>query len=66
VKRKKNCNFFLFSLFRVIYYFFLIKRIQLKKIATEKGLINSIVCDAGRTQIAAGSRTVLGIGPGFM
>lgn len=22
------------------------------------------ICDAGRTQIAAGSRTVLGIGPG--
>lgn len=27
------------------------------------GLPHYIVCDAGRTQIAAGSRTVLGIGP---
>lgn len=40
------------------------KRIALKKAATEKGLINNMVQDAGRTQIAAGSRTVLGIGPG--
>jgi peptidyl-tRNA hydrolase len=39
-------------------------RLDLKKAATLKGLINSIISDAGRTQIAAGSRTVLGIGPG--
>ncbi|XP_013772453.1 peptidyl-tRNA hydrolase 2, mitochondrial-like isoform X2 [Limulus polyphemus] len=32
--------------------------------ARKVGLLTSIVCDAGRTQIAAGSRTVLGIGPG--
>ncbi len=32
-------------------------RIELKRVATEKGLISSIVQDAGRTQIACGSRT---------
>lgn len=32
--------------------------------ARRVGLLTSIVCDAGRTQIAAGSKTVLGIGPG--
>jgi len=36
----------------------------LKKAATAKGLVSNLVQDAGRTQIAAGSRTVLGIGPG--
>jgi hypothetical protein len=41
-----------------------LSRLELKKAATQKGLINSIVCDAGRTQIASGSRTVLGVGPG--
>lgn len=38
--------------------------IELKKLAVQKGLICNIVSDAGRTQIAAGSRTVLGVGPG--
>ena len=38
--------------------------IELKKRATEKGLVNCVISDAGRTQIAAGSRTVIGIGPG--
>jgi PTH2 family peptidyl-tRNA hydrolase len=38
--------------------------LDLKKVATQRGLVNSIIADAGRTQIAAGSRTVLGIGPG--
>ena len=47
------------ELLRLFYF-----RIELKKKAAEKGLINSIVRDAGRTQIAAGSRTVLGVGPG--
>lgn len=37
----------------------------LKKRATEKGIINSVIHDAGRTQIAAGSMTVLGVGPGI-
>uniref|UniRef100_A0A8D0DPJ1 Peptidyl-tRNA hydrolase 2, mitochondrial n=1 Tax=Salvator merianae TaxID=96440 RepID=A0A8D0DPJ1_SALMN len=32
--------------------------------AKELGLIVSLIQDAGRTQIAPGSRTVLGIGPG--
>lgn len=31
--------------------------------AAEQGLPTYIVCDAGRTQIAAGSQTVLAIGP---
>jgi PTH2 family peptidyl-tRNA hydrolase len=31
--------------------------------ATAAGLPNYIVCDAGRTQIAAGSQTVLAVGP---
>lgn len=30
----------------------------------EKGLVTSIIRDAGRTQIAPGSKTVLGVGPG--
>jgi len=37
--------------------------IALEKDAKSKGLITSTVFDAGRTQIAAGSRTVLAIGP---
>jgi PTH2 family peptidyl-tRNA hydrolase len=32
--------------------------------ARSLGLTTYMVCDAGRTQIAAGSRTVLAIGPG--
>ncbi|GFT89463.1 peptidyl-tRNA hydrolase 2, mitochondrial [Nephila pilipes] len=32
--------------------------------ARQAGLIVSLVCDAGRTQIPSGSRTVLGVGPG--
>merc|ERR1719290_205075 len=35
-----------------------------EKVADAEGLITSLICDAGRTQIAAGSRTVLGVGPG--
>lgn len=35
----------------------------LSKIADEKQIINGIVKDAGRTQILAGTVTVLGIGP---
>lgn len=34
------------------------------KAAREAGLIAALIRDAGRTQIAAGSITVLGIGPG--
>jgi peptidyl-tRNA hydrolase, PTH2 family len=40
-------------------------RILLQKAAEKKGLINYMIRDAGRTQIAAGSRTVLGVGPGI-
>jgi PTH2 family peptidyl-tRNA hydrolase len=35
----------------------------LAKKAEEEGIVNYIVEDAGRTQIAAGSRTVLALGP---
>lgn len=28
------------------------------------GLVTSLIADAGRTQIASGSRTVCGVGPG--
>ncbi|NXP70662.1 PTH2 hydrolase, partial [Ramphastos sulfuratus] len=38
--------------------------IQLLTDAKELGLTVSLIQDAGRTQIAPGSRTVLGIGPG--
>lgn len=34
-----------------------------KAIADTQGLVNSIISDAGRTQIAPGSVTCLGIGP---
>ncbi|KAJ2767338.1 hypothetical protein GGI18_005819, partial [Coemansia linderi] len=37
---------------------------DLQKKAQAAGLVAQSICDAGRTQIAAGSRTVLGIGPG--
>ncbi|KAJ2743818.1 hypothetical protein GGI20_003462 [Coemansia sp. BCRC 34301] len=38
--------------------------VELQKRAQAAGLVAQSICDAGRTQIAAGSRTVLGIGPG--
>ncbi len=38
--------------------------LQLQKDARSLGLIACSIQDAGRTQIAAGSRTVLAIGPG--
>ncbi|XP_045591880.1 peptidyl-tRNA hydrolase 2, mitochondrial [Procambarus clarkii] len=37
---------------------------DLASLARDAGLTVSIIQDAGRTQIAAGSRTVLGVGPG--
>lgn len=37
---------------------------QLERHARSVGLVTSIIRDAGRTQIASGSRTVLGVGPG--
>ena len=36
---------------------------EIQKKAKEAGLVTYLVLDAGRTQIAAGSRTVLAIGP---
>lgn len=36
---------------------------ELKALAQSKGLIATIIRDAGQTQIAPGSKTVLGIGP---
>ncbi len=38
--------------------------LQLQKEARAQGMIACSIQDAGRTQIAAGSRTVLAIGPG--
>ncbi|KAI8321524.1 peptidyl-tRNA hydrolase, partial [Martensiomyces pterosporus] len=38
--------------------------VSLQRKAHELGLVAQSICDAGRTQIASGSRTVLGIGPG--
>ncbi|KJE89011.1 hypothetical protein CAOG_00571 [Capsaspora owczarzaki ATCC 30864] len=37
---------------------------ELQRKARQAGLVSYIVRDAGRTQIAAGSRTVLAVGPG--
>jgi PTH2 family peptidyl-tRNA hydrolase len=37
---------------------------EIKKKAKEAGLCSYLVMDAGRTQIASGSKTVLAIGPG--
>ena len=37
---------------------------DLSALAREAGLTVSVIQDAGRTQIAPGSRTVVGIGPG--
>jgi PTH2 family peptidyl-tRNA hydrolase len=36
----------------------------LARVARSHGLITSLVSDAGHTQVAPGSKTVLGIGPG--
>ncbi|KAL1936594.1 hypothetical protein VTP01DRAFT_728 [Rhizomucor pusillus] len=38
--------------------------LELQAVALSLNLTAQSICDAGRTQIAAGSRTVLGIGPG--
>lgn len=45
-------------------WFLCFVRLQLAAHARTVGLTASIVQDAGRTQIAAGSKTVLGVGPG--
>lgn len=42
----------------------LMLRLELQKQARKSGLVAQSIMDAGRTQIAAGSRTVLAIGPG--
>lgn len=34
------------------------------KAARDVGLITNVIQDAGRTQVAPGSRTVCGVGPG--
>jgi peptidyl-tRNA hydrolase, PTH2 family len=36
---------------------------EIKAVADAQGLINSVISDAGRTEIAPGSVTCLGIGP---
>ena len=38
-------------------------RVALQREARKQGLVACVIRDAGRTQIAAGSRTVLAIGP---
>jgi len=38
---------------------------ELKKLCKKKKLPFSMISDAGRTQVAAGTVTVLGIGPGI-
>lgn len=38
--------------------------IRIQKNADSEGLVTCLIRDAGRTQIASGSRTVLGVGPG--
>jgi PTH2 family peptidyl-tRNA hydrolase len=38
--------------------------LKLASVAHNQGLLTSLITDAGRTQIASGSKTVLGIGPG--
>lgn len=38
--------------------------LELARRSKELHLITSVIQDAGRTQIAPGSRTVLGVGPG--
>lgn len=35
----------------------------LSKLANEKNVVNGVVYDAGRTEVLAGTQTVLGIGP---
>ena len=42
----------------------LFHRLQLAAHAQSLGLVTSLIQDAGRTQIAAGTITVLGVGPG--
>jgi PTH2 family peptidyl-tRNA hydrolase len=37
--------------------------LQVASAARKAGLVHSLISDAGRTQIAAGSRTVVGVGP---
>lgn len=38
--------------------------LQIMKTAKQNGLISVVVCDAGRTQVESGTRTVVGVGPG--
>ena len=40
-----------------------LEQLELARIAEEEGMFTYLVIDAGRTQIAPGSRTVLAIGP---
>lgn len=65
VKRRKNCMYTIILKACLPLLFGFCFRLELKKAANQKGLFNSLVADAGRTQIASGSRTVLGIGPGI-
>lgn len=48
----------------VVFGWFLTNRLAIRNKAREAGILTHCVIDAGRTQIAAGSRTVLALGPG--
>ena len=38
--------------------------VELERVARQKGLVTTIIHDAGHTQVDPGTATVLGIGPG--
>jgi hypothetical protein len=48
----------------ILALFLLLYRLELQATALSLNVTAQSICDAGRTQIAAGSRTVLGVGPG--
>ena len=54
----------MFSSFYYYNYFILCSRLATAERAAAMGLTISIIRDAGRTQIAPGSKTVLSVGPG--
>jgi PTH2 family peptidyl-tRNA hydrolase len=47
-----------------LYFTDLNNRLELQKKARSVGLVSQSILDAGRTQVATGTRTVLAIGPG--
>lgn len=63
VKRLMNCSL-KFLTKKNVTFLFRFFREELRRQAKRKGLTTCLIRDAGRTQIEAGSKTVLGIGPG--